>query len=344
MMSDEVSDFVFKKIDDMKILNSEMPADKAAMQKADAILGTIGVGKPMSERDIKTLVQKLDREIDWMNMGQATANDFLKSVRRELDGVIKGNDAYKAQNEKVKQLANSLDLMESKFGFKPQGGSYATTDTTSSKIKNLFDAQGNAKKPETVAGLNAIDPKIADEIRMRQILDRTEGGVTSGSRNTLMGGGTGIAVGSALAPILGPVAPAVGAAVGGAAGYVKDKYGRKIGKELIDKNRDTILNRDEFFQKMGEKVGAIGQKVSTPNTARTAVQSGFTAAIVPSFIANELSKDMSKLDDNEKRAITKIYLLKQNNPNLSENDAKEIMAKTIPGYQRKQAADQFLED
>lgn len=329
IMSDELADTVYKNIDSMKILGSDLANDKAAVAKAESVLNTLGAGKQLSEKDIKTLVQKLDREIDWGNMERQTSNDLLKNIRREFDAMIKGNQAYQDQMQNVSKLRNGLQIMEEKFGFKPKGNSYETTDMTLGKMRNMFDAQGNIKKPETVAGLTEIDPALVDEIKMRSILDRTEGGVTQGSRNVL----TGTAIGTA-----GGIP---GMMVGAAAGYVKDKYGRKIGKEFIDKNRDTILNRDQFFQKMGQKLGKVGESVSKPSAE---VTSGITAAMVPQFIADELSKDMSKLDETEKRTVTKIYLLKQKNPGMSEAQIKELMKKSIPGYQQKSAADDFLKD
>ena len=307
---------------------SEMPSDMMAKRKLDATLRTIdNIGDAVSDKDIKTLVQKLDKEIDWDKTNLNVANNALTRVRTGFDSMIKGNEAYKNQMSKVSELAEALGTLESKFNLKPTGQGYAPQDLTSKRLKNFFNAQGNPVNKETAKTLESVNPELLQEIKMRQILDRTEGGVTQGSRNTMTGGVLG-----------GFTAGPLGAAAGVIGGNVKDKYGRKIGKTLIDKNRDKILRRDELFQALGRKIEGGGQRA---NQSLPAMQRGFTAATVPRFIADELGKDMSDLNETEKRSVTKIYLQKKNNPNMTEAEALEYMKKTIPGFSRKKAAEDF---
>ena len=316
-------------VKEMGLEMSDMPADVAAKRKLNSAISTLdNMGLGVSERDVKSLVQKLDKETDWNRMDLSVANEAMQRLRGDFDSLIKGNPAYASQMKKVQDLAQSLNMMETKFGFKPQGAGYRAEDLTSTKVKGLFDARGMPKRKKTIEGLEKINPELVDEIKMRQILDRTEGGVTQGSRNVLSGG------------VMGGVASGpLGMAAGAGLGFVKDKYGRKVGKELIDKGRDKILRRDELFQALGRKIEGAGQKAAQ---SMPAIQTGFTAATVPNFIADQLGKDMSDLDEVEKKSVTKIYLMKKNNPSMSEDDVKEYMKKSVPGYSQKQAADEFV--
>lgn len=347
------ADLISKKSGIGKVLS---PKDISILAKADEIRNTPNVANVLSEKDIKTIVQKLDREIDWVSPGMETTNEFLKNVRNELDSVIKGNPAYaKQMSERVKPLAESLKTVNEQLSLQRSGDSLRPTNQTRTVLKGMYDAQGNVKRPQTVNDLinvktlddlekNNATSQMADivnESKARGMLDRTEGGVTQGSRSVQAGGITGGAVGSLLTPIFGFAAPAIGAAAGATAGYIKDKYGRKIGKEFIDANRDKIINRDLLFQSLGQK---IGRGAEAAQQAIPAVTRGINAAAIPSFVANELKKDPAKFDENEKRTVQKIWILKKNNPNLSEDEIKQYMQKSVPGYQRKTAAEEFLKD
>lgn len=332
------------------------PKDISILSKADEIRNTPYTPNVLSEKDIKTIVQKLDREIDWVTPGMQTTNEFLKSVRNGLDSLIKGNPAYNKQmSEKVTPLTTSLEKTLDRLRFERSGESLVPTNSTRTALKNMYDAQGNIKNPQTVKdlfGVQTLDDiesgraisemgDLVNESKARGMLDRTEGGVVQGSRSVQAGGVTGGALGSLLTPAFGFAAPAIGAAVGASAGFIKDKYGRKIGKEFIDKNRDKIINRDLLFQSLGQKINKGAEKAQQ---AIPAVTRGINAAAIPAFVSNELQKDPEKFDENEKRTVQKIWLLKKNNPDLSEGDIKELMKKSVPGYQRKIAAEEFLKD
>lgn len=327
------------------------------LQKADQIRSTPAASRMLSEKDIKTIVQKLDREIDWVNPGMETSNELLKNVRMEFDSLIKGNPEYaNHMATRVKPLSTSLEKLQKTLSFERSGEGLRATNTTRTVLKNLFDAQGNIKRPQTVkdlmsvkTGEDLVAPEgsatlmqdLVNEAKVRGILDRTEGGVKQGSRSVQAGGLTGGVAGSLLSPIFGFAAPAIGAAVGASAGYIKDQYGRKIGKEFIDANREKIINRDLMFQRLGEKFGDVGQKIS--DSSRQAV-GGMNAVAIPGFVSSELGKDPEKFNEAEKRTVTKIYLMQKQNPNLSQDQIKDYMRKSIPGYQQKAAAEEFLRD
>lgn len=329
--ANDLQNLVFENLKKFRI-DTKLGSDKEALSKANEILDTLAEKMILSDQDIKTIVQKLDREIDWKNAGRDTANDLLRSIRADFDSKIKGNlDYQKQMDEFVAPLTKSYLNLKNKFGLKSAAKvEMIDPDKTSKFIERLYDAQGNPKMPDFSESLSKISPELVQDIRLRKILDRTEGGITQGSRNTL--GGT--VIGGGVGGVPGMMAGAV-------AGYVKDKYGRKIGKELIDRNRDKIINRDILFQKLGERVGRGAQKGIE---AIPAVTRGINAAMVPNFVANELGKDPGKFTESDKRTVTKIYLMKKNNPNMSDDEIRQVMQKSIPGYQQKAAADEFLKD
>jgi hypothetical protein len=354
-MADDVANILNNK----NILQSKTANNIQAVNSAEQILQTLEAYSKnglVSDRDLKKVLQDARDMVDYDNPAYNKANDALESIADYFDEKLKNSypnyrEAMKPVAERMQQKNKMLKL----FGLKKGGEKgYEAQDRTYSFLKQAYDPQGVGKKPVSMNAFESQNPELAEEIMLRQIIDKTEGGVTQGSRNVLSGATTGAATIAPLgATIGGMVAGVPGAAVGGllggfaggavgaGAGLVKDKFGRKIGKEFIDANRDKILNRDLLFQKLGERVGRGADKAQQ---AIPAVTRGINAAAIPAFVANELKKDPAKFDENEKRTVTKIWLLKQKNPNLTEDEIKQYMQKSVPGYQRKTAAEEFLKD
>ncbi len=311
---------------------TDLPGDRAAARKIDSLISTVEKWESdLSEKDLKFLVQRIDKDTDWNAKDLAMANEAMQSLRTGFDSYIKGNDAYKKQMVKVRDLTESFNFLQKKMGLQKEGGDFAP-QTTKTKLKAMFDAQGEIKNKYIKDRLGKVNPDLVDEVRARSILDRTEGGVTQGSRNVLAGGLVG---GASTGP--------VGAVLGASLGYMKDKYGRKVGKELIDRNRNKINQRSKMFEDFGAKIQSKAEPFATAErtSAQAKLQSGFTAATVPNLIADKIGKQQGDFSEQEKRAVTKVYIMKQKNPNLSEEQIEEVLKGSIPGYSRKKAAEDF---
>lgn len=299
---------------------TDLPSDKAAARKIESLISTVEKWDgDLSEKDLKFLVQRIDKNTDWNAKDMEVANEAMQSLRTGFDAYIKGNEAYKKQMITVRDLTESFDFLQKKMGLTKEGGSLVPR-TTKDKLKAMFDAQGEVKNKYTKDRLEKVNPDLVNETRARSILDRTETGVTQGSRNVRV--------------------------VGPALGYLKDKYGRKAGKEFLDINRDRINKRNALFDDFGTKIQSKAEPFASAQrtSAQATAQSGFTAVAVPNLIADKIGKSPNDFSEQEKMVVKKVYIMKQKNPNMSEDQVDEVIKASVPGYSRKKAADDFVGD
>ncbi len=184
-------------------------------------------GDNISERDVKTLIKKLDDNINWDDQSQNKLNQTLEGIRSKLDRTLKfQNPAYKQAIKPVSQRMAVLDNIKRQFNFRNiPGEGLQPTDTTASKVQTALreNKAVTQKNLEKLKGFTDKDyPELAKDYHLSQQFENTG---PNGSRRTVLGG--------AMGGLLGLGTPAA-IGVGAGAGAVLDRYGGKAVGNLID--------------------------------------------------------------------------------------------------------------
>jgi len=196
-------------------------------------------GKRLSELELKRYIQDLDQMINWGDADLKSSNGLLRNVRRMADQRLKkGNQAYADAMPNVDYKMRMLDKLKKDFNLSPSGrGGLEASDTTINKVKNMYDAHLNAKRPKALDNLGKASMTFGEDpvedAMVAHVAGRTNTGVANGSRNTMIGTVLGTLIG-------GPV----GTAIGAGAGYLKDKYGRAAGKALLSEFGPALSTAD----------------------------------------------------------------------------------------------------
>jgi hypothetical protein len=228
------------------IPGSATSSDKIAMTRANEITETIvNKGESLSELDLKGIIKKIDREVNWKDPNNTTANGVLKQIRSVLDTKLKdGNKSYASAMEQLAPKARQLDAVTKELAVGKQGDQLIGTDRTVGKLRSMFNAKGQAKRrhaAEQLEGLGKFtdNDQLLQELKLSRIEEVTEGGVTAGSRKV---------AGGAIAGTPGGIP---GAIAGAAAGAFLDRYGRKIGKSFLKAAGPTAKTVDEALEITG---------------------------------------------------------------------------------------------
>jgi hypothetical protein len=210
----------------------------AADKQAERVLGTLKddlnhLGGNISEADLKSVIQKLDSNINWDDPSSTTVNKVLAGIRTKFDDTLKfQNSSYKKAMEPVSERMQVLDALKRKFGIKASGDSFTPSDTTASALKTSLNenkavTQGTLAKLKKFTGTDYQD--MANDYRLAQQFQKGPG--AQGSKRTNLGAALGAGAGTIVA---GPLGATIGAGVGALAGGAADAYGGKIAAKLID--------------------------------------------------------------------------------------------------------------
>lgn len=184
-------------------------------------------GDKLSQKDIKTIIQKLDDNINWDDQSQDKLNRTLEGLRKNFDSSLKfQNPDYKAAMKPISQRMRVLDNIKRQFNLKNiPGEGLQPTDTTATKMQtalreNKAVTQKNLEKLKEFTGKDFQD--LAKDFQLSNQFENTG---PNGSRRTVLGGAVG--------GLLGAGAPgAIG--LGAGAGAILDRYGGKAVGKLID--------------------------------------------------------------------------------------------------------------
>jgi len=237
-----------------KALRSELPEALEARRAGDAAIKTLenlaDKKGNISEIDLKMFIQDLDEEIPWNKLEWGRKENLLADIRSLASNVyLKGkNEEYKKAMAPLDSLMSNIEDISKSFSLKRKKYGVAATDATHGKIKSFFDVSGISKKPVTEKAIveaegrffGPLKPTVLEDIELRQIATRTEGGMPAGSKHVLQGLAAGSLFG---APVWGAVA-----------GGVKDRYGRKIGKYSLVELTNKIDFTDKMIQKGLDKI------------------------------------------------------------------------------------------
>lgn len=195
----------------------------------------------LSESELRSVIQKLDENIDWDDQSQNTTNQALESVRSRLDSMLKfRNQEYRKAMEPVADRTGLHSALKRQFNFiKSPGEGLQPTDTTATKVQTAL-RENKAVTQENLERLKSLTGKdYAGLARDYQLSQQFENTAPNGSRRTNLAatvmGGLGAAGGALVGGIPGA---AGGGALGGAAGAITgatlDRYGGKLLGRLID--------------------------------------------------------------------------------------------------------------
>lgn len=184
-------------------------------------------GDMISEKEIKTLIQKMDDNINWDDQGQNKLNQVIEGLRHKFDQTLKfQNSSYKSAMIPVSERVAVMDNIRRQFNLRNvPGQGLQPTDTTASKIQtalreNKAVTQESLEKLKDFTGADYSD--LAKNYQLSQQFENT---APNGARRTVLGGAVG--------GLLGHGSPgAIG--VGAATGATLDKYGGQAAGKMID--------------------------------------------------------------------------------------------------------------
>jgi hypothetical protein len=252
-----------------EVIESSLAADKKALSKALEIKDQLQKIGELSQDDVKTLIQKIDNEINWDKQDLVKSNEILKSIRDVFDSRLKTDNV--AYADKMSEVAPKVKML---MGLKKDlrlDAAFNPTDTTVSKLKSLKSPHGETKRMFAEENLENLSKYKTDgsplsfleDLDIVRVDQRTKTGVAQGSRNTLAGA-------------------LLGGPIGGALGYAKDKYGRIVGKNVLSGAANTIKSSDKFLEKLGKGIEKLDPKYL--EVLQKAGQRGVNAVAVTHFL------------------------------------------------------------
>ncbi len=233
------------------IVGTEAYPESQAILKELQLARDVIVANP-TESAMKSLLRRLDSRADFNTPSGDAINAVRKEIRSIIDKKLKAeNPEYAAAMVPLAEQTGLLSkgIKESRVTRGTEG--FEATDRTTQALETLMGTLDKSKKEMSRETLEEIYPGLMDELRKQQLLRRSEGGVTTGSRNVVLGGGV---AGSAL-DLLGLTGGA-GVMTGVLAGSVIDKYGRTLGSALARNSGKA----GRFLKKYGDQFKGAANK------------------------------------------------------------------------------------
>lgn len=214
--------------------------DKAAEATLKGFADDFGkLKKNLSEKDIKTILGKLDDNINWDDQTRDVSNTALEKVRTVLDQALKfRNKNYKSAMEPVAEQTRLLGDLKSQFNLRGvPGKGLRPTDTTATKImtslrENKDVTEANLKLLSKLTGKDFM--AMANDYKLSGQFDVKAPNASSKKTNLgiALGAGVGGLVGHATGQTAGGMA--LGTMVGASAGGAMDAYGGQVAGKIID--------------------------------------------------------------------------------------------------------------
>jgi hypothetical protein len=249
-------------------------------------------GKKMSESDLKSIVQNLQK-LGWSLEG-APNTSHQGAALRELSGLYNNtlkqlNTTYATKMEPVAEATANLKSIERQF----------INRKAPDQIDKFLGVAKKFDRPtvnkEARDSLQLMDTftgdKIEDQIRDRLALDAFDKADTNGSRKTLLGKAIGGAIGAGIG--YGGTDNEGAGAVGAVAGFSADKYAGKVFKQLLNGQ----LAAGPAVQKISAKLGKFAQPL------QSAAQRGNSAVAATHFVLSQTNPEyrnlVKQLDEDE---------------------------------------------
>ena len=213
-------------------------ADKAAVKVLKGIKSDIlkeYANENISQADLKSILQKLDKNIDYDTPLSDVSNRALKDLRHNADAMLKAdNEAYGQAIAPVQRLIKIKEKAQKILGVKKLVGEYVVPNNAPSKLAALEKhyKEIDIDNLESFADITGLD--IPAEAKNYAIKSHFEKATTHGARRAVVGGIVGAGIGHATG------SPATGATIGTAIGAGLDIYGGKVLGRAIDTSAPVL--------------------------------------------------------------------------------------------------------
>lgn len=214
-------------------------ADRRALSEMDELASALNTGAPIPGGQIKSLLGRLDANIERLRKQGATSTTeyrALSGLRQRLSN--KMGEISPKYAEHMKGLAKETEAHKA----------LARRTGTQRATENLFREVQRGGNRDMSKAIQALDEtrgtRFSDRVIDRGIADQFEKSRKNGSRAVMAGaamGGTG-----------GPI----GAATGAAGGFLRDKWGGRIYRGLID----GTVTLGKFTQPLRQIINTHGHR------------------------------------------------------------------------------------
>lgn len=233
-------------IEQNNLTNSSQAAQKSALKAIQNAMDD--AGKVKNLQDIKRVIQSMDENINYEAKSDNLKNDVLNKFRHEVDNLLKGENTphgttrgvpeYKKAMQPLAEVTDSIEQVRSRMdmskGVDSIGDKFLqASDNTRNAVDTLVKQSLNKKarsgaESELRKSLDNVSPEIGKELKASGLNKILSEDTARGTRSTFFGGALG-ALGLGFDVATGGMTTAAGLV----AGYARDKFGRKVGAELI---------------------------------------------------------------------------------------------------------------
>lgn len=209
-------------------------ADKSASSELQSIRDDLNqLGPVVSENDAKTIIQRLDDNINWDDQSRNRTNSLMEGVRTGIDQSLKfKNPDYAEAMQPVSDRARTLAAVKRLFNLKDTPGGLEPQNATANSIQSSLK-ENKAVSQDTLDQLKDFTGQdyqdLANDYNLSKQFQTKSPQMSSKKTNI------GAAVGAGLGYLLHGVGGAgLGTSAGALAGGAMDAYGGPVAAKIID--------------------------------------------------------------------------------------------------------------
>ena len=224
---DDFSNIGERLLEELNISDSSQGAQRSAEK---AVRDAMNDAKKVATfKDLKKLVQGIDENTNWDNPSDNLKNKALQYYRTELDRVLKFYKPYENAMKPVADKTAAINQVKNRLSLKNSVGvdgekALLPSDRTPGRLQSLVKEGLDPRKNSILLNnLENVAPGMSQDIRSAALKNAMQVDTARGSRSAAVGG---------LAGVLGN---AWTIATGGVVGYARDKFGRRVGAEIIQR-------------------------------------------------------------------------------------------------------------
>lgn len=216
------------------------PEEETAFKSLDKLKSNIdsNYGANISEVQIKDLLKRVGKSVNYTNPDAGATNNVLKSFKGQLNDLLTSqNPVYDQAMEPVRQLTGLHNDLVDQFKLDYQAGKGYLANANGATERALANVNGPYKSIAKDT-LNRLSSVIGEDIvgqaqNAKYAKEFRPGMRAQGSRRTLLGG----AVGGGIGHFTG--SPALGGIAGAGTGFMLDTQGGPIAAKILDAVRQV---------------------------------------------------------------------------------------------------------
>jgi len=225
------------------------------------------LGNTVSEQELGSIIRDIDNDIDWAAKEKTPQNNALKSVRIEIDGILKTNNPEYAQamapvSEGVRLLKKAKSLFHVERDI---GKGYKPTNMTSTALKSSTDIK-RVDSRDILGAIKGITGRdYLQESEFAKVAENFATSRAAGSRRVNLGKAIGAGLGAGAGGLYGGSGAIPGAVVGALAGGYADTYGGEIAGSVLENLLKLRLPGKIQAEALARTSGAIIASKLSPN-------------------------------------------------------------------------------